>query len=588
MGLLDPNSTSSPVTAGTERSVAPPVRALQDGFGGSAGSDFWVMLEQVWSAMGADLWGVMPECKDVFAAIPDSAAEQSISLREMRASARNEPGAATFAVSQDAALMASVAEKPTYDVGNDENPDDLPGGPAPDEIATNVVHAVRRAREFGAYQEARSIAERGLERLKILEGCGETPTPRNYVRVLMEGGRTEFSIGDFARATALTREASRAAVEQLPQESSLRIVCIAWDRYIRLGAGLGAPETDSSNAAQGTSEECVAWARGLPPTVTAGAIGALNRLDLNCTSFDALDKLAASAPGDIATAAAVVSLQRDLMRGDHARAALTLDRCISMHGAGLREATAMGRAIGSARLSILLHAGHAYRAHSLMKEMRDRGARVNAADNIRFTLAIGDHDRVVNLANSALADPYLQVGEKGCVYALKSASLLALDQRSGALREFRTALRASAMAGSLLTISHIPTALRNELLAETSDASEWDDVVAALRIEKSEAFRRLSSCRTNKADLVLPKLTKKDVHLLVCVDSAQSVAEVARMMSIAAGTARNSLSALYRKLGVAGWKDAVAHAYRHGILPPAAPLGAPADGSPPSPPAQWE
>lgn len=585
---MDLSSTSSPVTPGADRSAELPVQALLDGFGASAGSTFWVMLGQVWSAMGADLWGLIPEGRDAFAVIPDSVAEGSISLREMRASARNELGAAGSAVSQDAALVASLAEKRTFDAGSDGSPEALRGGPAPDEIATNVVHAVRRAREFGAYQEARSIAESGLDQLKVLEGCGEVPTPRNYVRVLMESGRTEFSIGDFARATALTREASRAAVEQLPQDSSLRIACIAWHRYIRLGAGLGAPESGSSIAAQGTSDENVAWARGLPPTVTASAIGALNRLDLECTSFDALDELAASAPGDIATAAAVVSFQRDLMRGDHARAALTLDRCISMHGASLREAAAMSNAIGSARLNILLHAGHAYRAHSLMEEMRDRGARVNAADNIRFTLAIGDHDRVVNLANSALADPHLNVGDKGCVYALKSSSLLALGRPGEAIQEFRTALRASGMAGSLLTIAHLPTVLRDELVIETVDVPEWEGIELALGVGKAEAVRRLTCCWAHRDDLKLPSLTEKDMHLLACIDSAQSVAEVAQKMNIAAGTVRNSLSALYRKLDVAGWKDAVAHAYRHGILPPATHPGPRGDGSvlsPPSPPA---
>lgn len=583
---MDPSSTSSPVAPGADHSAELPVHALLDGFDASAGSNFWAMLGQVWSAMGADLWGLIPEGRDVFAAIPDSAAEHSISLREMRASARNEPGAAGSAVSQDAALMVSLTEERTYDPGSDEIPEAPSGGPSPDEIATNVVHAVRRAREFGAYQEARSIAERGLDRLKDLEGCGKTPTPRNYVRVLMEGGRTEFSIGDFPRAAALIREASRAAGEQLPRESSLRIACIAWDQYIRLGAGLGAAGSGSSSAARGTSNENVAWARGLPPTVTAGAIGALNRLDLECTSFDALDDLVASAPGDIATAAAVVSLQRDLMRGDRARAALTLDRCISMHGAGLREATAMGRAIGSAHLSILLHSGHAYRAHSLLKEMRAWGARVNAADNIRFTLATGDHDRVVNLANSALADPHLNVGDKGCVYALKSSSLLALGQPGEAHREFRTALRAAGMAGSLLTIAHLPAVLRDELIIETVDAPEWEGIEIGLGIRKAEAVRRLTSCFAHGDDLKLPRLTAKDVHLLACIDSAQSVAEVACEMNIAAGTVRNNLSALYRKLDVAGWKDAVAHAYRHGILPPAphqAPRGDGSLSSPPSP-----
>lgn len=582
---MDASGTSSPVTSGADQSADLPVQVLLDGFDTNAGSQLWVMLGQVWSALGADLWSLIPDGRGVFAAIPDSAADRSISLREMRASARAESGGAGGAVSQDAALMASLTEKPALEPGDDDgSAAALRDRPMPDEIATNVVHAVRRAREFGAYREASAIAARGLGRLKELEECGQVPTPRNYVRVLMEGGRTEFSIGDFGRATAMSREAARAATEQLPRESSLLTSCIAWNRYIRVGAGLDVAELGSSSEARGASDGNLAWSRGLPPTITTRAIGALNHLELECPSFDALNQLVASPSGDVAAAAALVSLERDLMLGDQARASLTLDRCISAHGPTLREAVAVSGAIASARLGLLLHAGHAYRVASLMMEMRTCGPQVRAVDTLRFTLAIGNYERVENLANSALADPYLSVAEKAGVYALKAASLLASGRGGDAHREFRTALRASGMAGTLLTIVHVPALLRDELVAETADAPEWEDIEIALDLDRSEAIRRITRCRTYETDLVLPDLTHKDVKLLVCVDAAQSVAEVAHMMSIASGTARNSLSALYRKLGVAGWKDAVAHAYRHGILPATSPLGAPGELGPSAPP----
>lgn len=585
MGQLDASGTSPPVTSGADQSADLPVQVLLDGFDANAGSQFWVMLGRVWSALGADLWNLIPDGRGVFAAIPDSAADRSISLREMRASARAESCEAGGTVSQDAALMASLTDKVTLEAGDEEgNVGPLWGRPMPDEIATNVVHAVRRAREFGAYREASAIAAHGLGRLRELEECGEVPTPRNYVRVLMEGGRTEFSIGDFGRAAAMSREAARTATEQLPPESSLLTSCIAWNRYIRVGAGLETAESGSPSEAQGASDENLAWSRGLPPAITTRAIGALNRLELECPSFDALNQLVASPSGDVAAAAALVSLQRDLMLGDQARASLTLDRCISAHGPTLGEAVAVSGAIASARLGLLLHAGHAYRVDSLMMEMRSCGPHVKAVDTLRFTLAVGNYERVENLANSALADPYLSVAEKACVYALKAASLLASGRGADALREFRTALRASGIAGTLLTIVHVPALLRDELIAESADAPEWEDVEIALGVDRSEAMRRITGCSTYASDLVLPNLTQKDIKLLVCVDAAQSVAEVAHMMSVAPGTARNSLSALYRKLGVAGWKGAVAHAYRHGILPATTPLGAAGEMGSPAPP----
>lgn len=531
-------------------------------------SESWAGLARVWSTLGTDLWRLLPESKDIFAAISDEVVRTRYCLRESRDSARAVVNRVDEEVNFDVLVLPRQPRyaSDSFFVGDIDAEALLQWGSA-DDVVTGAVHALRRIREFGSPQTALDLSGRVLGRLEEFEDLGDVPTPRNRARVLLEAGRIEFAVGHVSRAAVLLSEAQKIAVSGLMLRSPLRANCIAWNEYVRLSAGFGGVDARASSRDTDAGDRDEDLQRALPSALMVEALRALDRLDLDSDCFDKLAGVSASAAADLAANATVLMVQRDLLSGNQARAILTLDRYMGEHEQFLSEAPKLANAVLSCRIQTLLHAGQAHRASiSVTAALRGR-VKQNSPDVIRLSLATGDHERVINLANSAREDSRIGLREKIAASALKAVSLLAIDAREHACQEFRTALRYSSMAKSLLAVACLPVALRDELVRATEEAPEWDEISSALDIERDLVRARVVACASHSADLTLPLLKPRELQLLAHLDAAQSVGEIAQSMSVAVGTARNNLSALYRTLGVTGWKPALAYGYRHGILP---------------------
>lgn len=309
--------------------------------------------------------------------------------------------------------------------------------------------------------------------------------------------------------------------------------------------------------------------------------------------LDAAEQAAAraGAPGDPALIAATVASGRSLVHllaGD-AVAAVVAGR-VAM---GLSEgADAWTRAVACLALGIALFAGNAQEeSYPILEEVvavaEDAGAR--AASVVALShLAAWDIERGhVDLAERRAREAIqLASEERHAEYPHAAGAHAALSQALSRRGDHQAAREESDRAVSLARRGHSCTETAHALLVradvslvtgdpatarECVDAARalLDGAVGAVNLERlaREIDERLSAEAAPGPNAEGGDLTDRELAVLRRLTGAGSAREIAADLYVSHNTVKTQIRAIYRKLGVATRKDAVARARERGLLP---------------------
>lgn len=527
-------------------------------------SGHWDLLAAAWATHGSELLQRVPGCKDLFAAAPISGVAASPSLREARETAH------AMAARGQSAPAFDVTDPPhqlAYVFGTGRPHSDAPRHLGADDIVTQAVHEIRRRRTEGDFVAAKQASENVAIALSKLKHLDEVPTVRNSVRLQLEYGVTEFTSGDLGRGIERADRAMQVARDALPVSSSLRATTVGWRACLRSLSSFTPTDRETNRVLSCENSDAAQFEqnRGLP-IVLAHAFKALDQLDLDSPHFRTLEEVMTTSASLLSAISVYVVHRRDLLLGETSKGASTLEYYWDDMRPVVRESPTIDFLHTAAWAHQLLQTGSAYRALIQVRSLvAGRGACTPWGAHL--LIATGQHERAFNISRAARFDGEYTVREKAEFAALAAASLWSLGAHAQALEGFRAVLRSAAATRSLIPVALLPWEPRDELIAASATAPEWSLLQQSFQLDEGVLVERLCRSSSHSASLSLAPLSKDNLQILCLLDTEMSIADIALALSVARGTAKNKLSALYKAMGVKGRRAAVAFGYEHGFLP---------------------
>lgn len=524
----------------------------------------WRLLATAWAAHGSELLQRVPRCRDLFVTVPDAVLAATPSLREALETAH------AMVARGESAPAFDVTDPPqqlAYVLGSGHPHPDAPRGLGADDIVTHAVHEIRRRRTEGDFVAAKTASERASSALSELKRLDEVPTVRNSVRFHLESGVTEFTSGDLGGGIERADSAMQLARDALPLSSSLRETSVGWRACLRTLSSFTPADRETNRVLSQEDPGCtqVEKTQALP-IVLACAFKALDQLDLGSPHFSSLEKTMETSSSLLSAIAVYVIHRRDLLSGDTSKAASTLEYYWDDMRPIVRESPTIDYLHTAAWAHQLLQTGSAHRALIQVRSLV-AGRRACTPWGAHLLLATGQPERAFNISRAARFDGEYTVREKAEFAALAAASLWSLGARPQALESFRAVLRSAAATRSLVPVALLPWEPRNEMIAESAAKPEWSLLEQAFQRDEAVLAERLCRSASHSASLSLVPISDVNLQLLELLDTELSIADIALTLSVARGTAKNKLSALYKTMGVNGRRAAVAFGYEHGFLP---------------------
>ncbi|WP_430600066.1 response regulator transcription factor [Brevibacterium sp. K72] len=531
----------------------------------------WSLLTEVWSERGFNVF--YPEfvaAVHTILSVPASVVRGSLVLAEAQSAAREIANISNRTGSTDPREVLPLVTFDRLDVPTLEQErarlDD--GDFTADEVAVMTLRTMRDRRQHGDLDGAVAAAEAGME-LIFARQSGSGSLSRLYdARLLMERGLDLARTGDVRRGLHLVERAVVIAESILPFEPFPLLPSLAVAAVGYIAAGFG-PKSE-----QVLSRYDELRARFEFHTLQTDYIANTPRL------HRALDQL------DLVASAAAIALARTLSpahRGSgvfrygealHAMYSGNAELYLKEHAlapespmAG-HEPQVMGSTFSLT--TMLSVATGALREAQALASKASRLDREHGLSRARVAFALGQHDVVDSFTSQVLitgTDPR----EKGAALALRAAALVRRGREAAALADVRNALDYCVVSGSVLPFALLPSDLRSYFVEMTVDFPQWEwiaDTFAMSPVTGAQLRARLLDLPVTMSEARVENrlLDSHELDLLYRLEKATPLARIAADLSLAEGTVKNRLSAIYRKLGVRNRRDAVEYGYRNGYF----------------------
>jgi DNA-binding CsgD family transcriptional regulator/thioredoxin-like negative regulator of GroEL len=242
-----------------------------------------------------------------------------------------------------------------------------------------------------------------------------------------------------------------------------------------------------------------------------------------------------------------------------AQAVLPLARLFRAQGDADRAAAVLRRSLGSTRTTVL-HGG-------TLAQLTEAHAAAGRLDDARAT-----HDRLTELA-AGCGLPYVDA------LAAQSAGVLAVASGGDGLSCYETALTEFLRAGLPWEAAHCRLAIAR-LLGSGAPGLAVDEARAALdvfrelgaRHDADEAAAQLRSLGVRTSGIPVPRtsgtLTSREREVLDLLVEGLSNQQIAERLFLSKRTVEHHVGSIYTKLSVSTRAEALAHAVRHGTVPP--------------------
>lgn len=215
---------------------------------------------------------------------------------------------------------------------------------------------------------------------------------------------------------------------------------------------------------------------------------------------------------------------------------------------------------------VLLARNERQRAYDLVWRQPNRDD-LPLALSARVLFSLQRFSDALNVAQMRELDLRTTPRERLALQSTEVACLFELGREPEALIKMGELIVGSSRQRTLVPLSLIPEPTRTLLIRKSAGRGEWSVLAEAMRLPRDEVISRIRRASSSKVQTVTHGLSHRDRHLVSLIDKLESTSAIARELSVAQGTVKNRLSALYKKIGVGGWDEAKSYGYKHGILP---------------------
>lgn len=537
----------------------------------------WHLLDRIAHAVGFPIFFLHPTLSvDVFSTLPvatrrefpvlgdfsalaESIAAAHFSTDQLGSSSRV-PSSARQLVAQFTGPCGSMAQRPQPDFIEDGS--DL-SKIRPAEEPHDVLSMMTRLGDHGDHRQAAELGSRWTSPHAALR-------PRHLIG-LRAAGHFVHS-GDYSHALALLHRMDRVVKESAIAGDCLQPAVVAWTA---LAAYLSGDHSRTDSAMSRFSALDVAplimEAAFRPAALVVAAYRCLDRLDV--TSAERLLTRMRNFPGmgDLWIHVPVIERRLALLTAKSGSSLLFADEAVEVYSEGRTTAEVGDRLLNLSRAMALTIQGQWRDAEGLLNTFPDSAGMKHVLLALNELLA-GHPAQTVARVESYQYHVHLDTRARVMLTGMKAVAYLRTDKLQHAQRAFAETLELSIWAGSLFPIMTLPIADRKVLLGSVSDETTWNRLLAKFGglNEDAESLRGKLETGGPKiaAKVRAPQLSKRETSLLKLLVQGKSVPEIATDLSLVAGTVKNRLSALYRKLGVRNRASAVAKSQALGLLGP--------------------
>ncbi|MCM1013450.1 MULTISPECIES: helix-turn-helix transcriptional regulator [Brevibacterium] len=540
-------------------------------FGLIADLEAWSLLAEVWAERGFNVF--YPEFLTAVRAIlsaPASAARGSLVLAEAQSAAREIANISTRTGSTDPREVLALVTFDRLDVPTlEQERVRLDNGDfTANEVAVMTLRSMRDRRQQGDLDGGVRAAEEGNQYLFARQSQA-APLSRLYdARLLMERGLDLARTGDVRRGQDLVDRAVTISETILPFDPYPLVPGLAIAALGHVAAGFG-PK----------SEGCLRRYDELRSrfdfhTLQTDFIANTPRLH---RALDQLDLEASAAAIAISKRLAPDQLGSRVYRyGEvlHNVYSGTAGLYLKEHSlAPENQVTNTDlQIVGSAYslMTILTVATGALREAQALAAQAPLVDRKHGLSRARVGFALGQYD-VVDSSTSHVLITGTDPKKKGSALALRAASMHRRGRETAALADVDNALDYCIVAGSVLPLALLPSDIREAFVRATAASRQWDLIAATFElvpVTGEELRARLLALPQTffEAQVENRLLDSQELDLLFRLEKATPLARIAADLSLAEGTVKNRLSAIYRKLGVRNRRDAVEYGYRNGYF----------------------
>lgn len=531
----------------------------------------WTLLAEIWSERGFNVF--FPEfvtAVRTILSVPASVVRTSLVLAEAQSAAREIANISNRTGSRDPRQVLSLVTFDRLDVPTLEQErgrlDD--GDFTADEVAVMTLRTMRDRRQHGDLDGAVAAGEAGME-LIFARQSGAGALSRLFdARLLMERGLDLARTGDVRRGQHLIERAVVISETILPFDPYPLLPALAIAAVGHVAAGFG----PKAEAALRRYDEL--RARFEFQTLQTDWIANTVRLH---RALDQLDLVSSAAAIAHARAISSMQLKSGVFRyGEALHAMYSGNAEIFLKEHVLTpENPLTGRepqALGStySLTTMLSVATGALREAQSLASRASRMDKEHGLSRARVAFALGQHDVVDSFTSQVLitgTDPR----EKGAALALRASSLVRRGREAAALADARNALDYCVVAGTVLPFALLASDLRAYFAEVTVEFPQWDwvaDTFGHSPVTGAQLRARLLDLPVTLAEARVENrlLDSHELDLLFRLEKSTPLARIAADLSLAEGTVKNRLSAIYRKLGVRNRRDAVEYGYRNGYF----------------------
>jgi LuxR family transcriptional regulator, maltose regulon positive regulatory protein len=298
------------------------------------------------------------------------------------------------------------------------------------------------------------------------------------------------------------------------------------------------------------------WAAGLAelPARLARAMLALDRLDAEAAESELEGTALGSEASGLWPLILTVHVRHAVLFGDPAAMLPRLDHLGRVLDRHLRHRDGVGRtAFDRCSVELMLALGEVNRVQARIGDGHDVPPWL-VVPAARFHLMTGDDRRAARIA-SAGAWRGLHARDQAQLLMIKALALHRLGRHGESRVSVRRAHALARDSGNVEPLLTLPADLRGEMLA---------DARVALDADTQARLDRMRSIYPDRADLVL--LSPRELEVLRQLRHSDSVAALARRLSVSVNTVKKQLVSLYAKLDVHDRSSALLRAERLGLL----------------------
>ena len=298
------------------------------------------------------------------------------------------------------------------------------------------------------------------------------------------------------------------------------------------------------------------WAARLAelPARLARAMLALDRLDAKTAESELEGTALGSEASGLWPLILTLHVRHAVLFGDPAAMLPRLDHLGRVLDRHLRHREGIGRtAFDRCSVELMLALGEVNRVQARIGEGLDVPLSL-VVPAARFHLMTGDDRRAARIA-SAGAWRGLHARDQAQLLMIKALALHRLGRHGESRISVRRALALTRDSGNIEPLLTLPAELRGEMLA---------DARVVLDAETQARLDGMRSIYPDRADLVL--LSPRELEVLRQLRHSDSVAALARRLSVSVNTVKKQLVSLYAKLDVHDRSSALLRAERLGLL----------------------